>query len=284
MKTHLGYATTHGLLIAAVVAQFAWGCSGGSGGGTQAGAGTTTASTTSASPSTSTGTILTSSTTDVAGTSLASSTTSASGSSTSQVQGTQSVGTTASTSTSNASGSSGASGAVSFASDRVVVTGIRNVATPAAQSVINLHNGGTAAVQVTNLALSGTDAAQFTITTTTPASIAAGADLAVTVEMATTGAGLPATPPGPAPYNSGSNLSEATLTVTTSAGTAQASVYGLLLVQMTYESTLGQILTTLGYKLNVGQAQNDWNPNTSMMATTLPGIETGTDRSPPRSS
>jgi hypothetical protein len=134
------------------------------------------------------------------------------------------------------------------------------------------------------LALSGTDAAQFTITTTTPASIAAGADLAVTVEMATTGAGLPATPPGPAPYNSGSNLSEATLTVTTSAGTAQASVYGLLLVQMTYESTLGQILTTLGYKLNVGQAQNDWNPNTSMMATTLPGIETGTDRSPPRSS
>jgi hypothetical protein len=104
-----------------------------------------------------------------------------------------------------------------------------------------------------------------------------GADLQVTVEMTTTGASLPALPPGPAPYNAGSNLLTATLTATFDSGSAQASVYGLLLVQDNYEPTLGQIITTLGYKLNVGQAQDNWNPNTSMMATTLPGIETNSD-------
>jgi hypothetical protein len=54
-------------------------------------------------------------------------------------------------------------------------------------------------------------------------------------------------------------------------------VYGLLLVQYNYEPTLGQIITTLGYDLNVGQAQNDWNPNTSMLAANLPGLEANTD-------
>jgi hypothetical protein len=61
-------------------------------------------------------------------------------------------------------------------------------------------------------------------------------------------------------------------------------VYGLLLVQDAavaappggfgaftsgYEATLGQILTTLGYQVNVGMAQTDWNPNTAMVATML---------------
>jgi hypothetical protein len=105
----------------------------------------------------------------------------------------------------------------------------------------------------------------------------AGADLPITLEMTTTGTGLPALPPGPAPYDAGSNFLTATLTATWGSGTTQASVYGLLLVQDNYEPTLGQILTTLGYALDVGQAQNNWNPNTSMMAANLPGIETGTD-------
>jgi hypothetical protein len=164
---------------------------------------------------------------------------------------------------------------VGFSSDRVIVTGVHNTATPAASSVINLHNGGTTAVSVSALALSGTNAAVFQITPPTlPAMIAAGADLPVTVELLTTSASLP---PEPTDKNLGSSLAQATLTATLSTGMSTASVYGLTLIQSNYEPTLGQILTTLGYVLNVGQAQNNWNPNTSMNPTTLPGIETGTD-------
>jgi hypothetical protein len=166
---------------------------------------------------------------------------------------------------------------VAFSSDRVVVTGVRNVATPTAQTIINLHNGGQTAEQVTSFSLSGANASLFSVSTAVPATITPGSDLQVTVEMTTTGTSLPAMPPGPAPYNSGSNLLTATLTAALGSGAAQASVYGLLLVQNNYEPTLGQILITLGYDLNVGQAQNDWNPNTSMNAADLPGVEANTD-------
>jgi hypothetical protein len=44
----------------------------------------------------------------------------------------------------------------------------------------------------------------------------------------------------------------------------------------THEVTLGQILTTLGFKLNVGLAQNNANPNTATVQQ-LPKIEAGTD-------
>ncbi|MGD0676340.1 MAG: hypothetical protein ABSC94_13050 [Polyangiaceae bacterium] len=124
----------------------------------------------------------------------------------------------------------------------------------------------------------------FQATTTLPATIMPNADLPITVQMTTTGATLPADPPGPAPYDSGSNLFTDTLTATLSTGSATATVYGLLLVQNPaaitpppgaatfvggYESTLGQILTTTGYQVNVGAAQTDWNPNTAMVATML---------------
>jgi hypothetical protein len=130
---------------------------------------------------------------------------------------------------------------------------------------------------LTSFALSGANASLFQVTTATPATILPGATLEVTVQMTTTGTGLPALPPGPAPYDQGCNLLEATLTATLSSGSVQASVYGLLLVEYNYEPTLGQIIETLGYKLDVGQAQNNWNPNTSMMAVDLPGVEPGTD-------
>jgi hypothetical protein len=168
------------------------------------------------------------------------------------------------------------SGAVAFSSDRVIVTGVRGTATPLATTVIQLHNGGQAAVQVTGLALGGADQTLFQISNppTLPAMLMPNADLAVTVQLLTTSATLP---PAPADKNTGSNLLTGTLTATLSSGSAQASVYGLVLIQANWEPTLGQILTTLGYKLNVGMAQNNWNPNTSMDATTLPGIEVGTD-------
>jgi hypothetical protein len=204
-----------------------------------------------------------------------------------------------SSSSSGASGSSGGSGAksdagasgsgsgggsssggqtsttVGFSSDRVIVTGVRGVTTPPASSVINVHNGGTTPVSLTALALSGANAALFQITPPTlPAMLAAGADVPVTVELLTTGATLPA---APSDKNLGSTLVQATLTATLGSVSATASVFGLVLIQANYEPTLGQCLTTLGYKLNVGMAQNNWNPNTSMNAATLPGIEMGTD-------
>jgi hypothetical protein len=195
------------------------------------------------------------------------------------------------------SGAAGAgAGAVAFGADRVIVTGVRATTTPSATSSINLHNGGPTSVQVTGLAIAGT--AQLTlgpggtaVTATSapiagaalfqivnppgfPATLAPGMDLPVTVQQMTTGANLPA---APANKDTGCTLLTASLTATSSSGSAQASVYGLVLIQANYEATLGQILIALGYKLDVGQAQNNWNPNTSMMAVNLPGVEAGTD-------
>lgn len=188
------------------------------------------------------------------------------------------------------------SGEVAFGADRVIVTGVRATTTPAATSSISLHNGGTTAIQVDGLTIAGT--AQLTLgpsgTAVTassapitggslfqivsppafPATLGPGMDLPVTVQLMTTGASLPAAPTN---KDNGCTLLTANLTATTSAGSAQATVYGLVLIQANYEATLGQILIALGYKLDVGQAQNNWNPNTSMMAVNLPGVEAGTD-------
>jgi hypothetical protein len=178
-------------------------------------------------------------------------------------------------------GAGGAGGApastgVAFESDRVSVTGVRGTTTPAASTVIRLHNTGSSAASVSGITLSGANAALFKVSspTTFPVSLAPGAELAVTLEMTTTGAGLPAPP---ADKNTGCTFLTGTLTANLGSGTAQAAVYGLLMIQANYEATLGQILIALGYQLNVGKAQNNWNPNTSMNASTLPGVEAGTD-------
>jgi hypothetical protein len=174
------------------------------------------------------------------------------------------------------SGGASPSGSVSFASPRVTVTGVRGTTSPAATSVIQLHNAGTSAVQVNSIALGGADAALFQVSQapTFPAQLAAGADLAVHIELSTTGATLPKAPTN---KDLGSVLLTANLTATLASGSALATVYGLVLTQANYEPTLGQILTTLGYSLKVGKAQDNWNPNTSMNATSLPGLEAGTD-------
>jgi hypothetical protein len=88
--------------------------------------------------------------------------------------------------------------------------------------------------------------------------------------MTTTGATLPAEPNDTGNYNKGSNLFTGTLTATLSSGMAQANVYGLLLVQSDLEATLGQINYTLGYPINTGVSQFNWNPNAPQVATTLP--------------
>ena len=187
-------------------------------------------------------------------------------------------------------------GELAFGADRVVVTGVRGTTSPAATSVIGLHNGGSAAVQITGLSLGGqaqlalgpsgmpveatsqaiAGASLFQVVNPPafPVTLGAGADSSITVQLSTTGSNLPAAPTN---KDLGSTLLTASLSATSNAGSAQATVYGLVLIQDNYEPTLGQILIALGYKLDVGQAQNNWNPNTSMMAADLPGIEAGTD-------
>jgi hypothetical protein len=160
---------------------------------------------------------------------------------------------------------------------RITLTGVRGVGTPS-QQTIKLRNRGAAALTVTGLALSGPNMDLFKVTSpaTFPATVAAGGDLTVTLQMTTSGGTLPAAPTDAVAKKTGSTMVTATLTATLSSGSAEASVYGLVANVNNYEATLGQILTTLGYKLNVGKAQNDWNSNGSDPKT-LPGVEAGTD-------
>ncbi len=155
-----------------------------------------------------------------------------------------------------------------------ILTGVRDVLTPAATQTVQLRNEGTTPVMVTGLSLAGPNAAAFRLTNTaTPLTLAGGASMPIAVEVMTTGTALPAAPP----QNSGGTLLTATLSATsTGGGAAQATIYGLLLTTATHEVTLGQILTTLAIKLNVGLAQNNANPNTGTVQQ-LPKVEVGTD-------
>lgn len=154
-----------------------------------------------------------------------------------------------------------------------ILTGVRDVATPLVTQTVQLRNDGTAPVMITAIALAGTNANTFRLSgIAAPVSVAAGASMPLTVELLTSGTAIPAAPP----QNSGGTLLTAILAVTSSAGPAQATVYGLLLTTATHEVTLGQILTTLGIKLNVGLAQNNANPNTGTVQQ-LPKVEPGTD-------
>src|ERR1019366_2221455 len=112
---------------------------------------------------------------------------------------------------SSSGGAQGASSVVAFSSDPVIVTGVRNTPTSPATSVASLHNGGQTAVQVTSLEIGGADKSLFQVSglPTLPATLLAGQDLPVTVQMMTTGATLPAAPTN---KDLGSNLLTANLT------------------------------------------------------------------------
>ena len=119
-----------------------------------------------------------------------------------------------------------------------ILTGVRDVVTPAVSQTVELRNDGTTTAMITAVSLAGTNAAAFRVTGfTAPVSLAAGASMPVAVEVSTTGAALPAAPP----QNSGGTLLTAVLSATASnGGSAQATVYGLLLTTATHEVTLGQ--------------------------------------------
>jgi hypothetical protein len=175
-------------------------------------------------------------------------------------------------------GTSGASGAAAsslgFDPVALVITGVRGVASPVATTSATLRNGGASAIAVQSLGLTGNDAGLFQITSppTFPASVAAGETLTFTLALLTASSALPAAPP----QNSGATLLSANLVVTLGASSFEQGVSGLVLTTDTHEPTLGQILDTLGYVLDVGAAQNNANPNTGG-ADMLPGIEANTD-------
>ncbi|MET0792196.1 MAG: hypothetical protein ABW061_11800 [Polyangiaceae bacterium] len=168
------------------------------------------------------------------------------------------------------------SASVAFEAGRVTVTGVRGTASPVASAVIRLHNAGASTVQVKGLALSGSNQALFQLSDPPafPVSLAAGAELPIAIALSTTGSGLPA---APSDKDTGCVLLTATLSATLDSGSVTASVYGLLLTRDNYEPTLGQILTTLGYSIDVGKAQDNWNSNQSMDAANLPKVEANSD-------
>lgn len=159
----------------------------------------------------------------------------------------------------------------------VVLTGVRGVTSPALTEVVHVRNGGTAPVMITAIAVSGANQGAFQINGAPqlPMTLAAGGDLPVTVQVLTTGNGLPPAPT--VPKTTGGTLLIGTLTVTAGSVSAQANLFGLLQATAINEPTLGQILTMLGYKVNVGAAQNNANPVNPGDATKLPKIEANTD-------
>ena len=106
-----------------------------------------------------------------------------------------------------------------------------------------------------------------------PASIAAGGDLAITVQLLTNSVNLPMAPA----QDSGASYLTATLTATVGGNPASVGLYGLVLTMAIWEPTLGEILNTLGYKDNVGLAQNNANPNRNGTVQQLPKVEPTSD-------
>ncbi|MEP6654920.1 MAG: hypothetical protein ABJA82_16270 [Myxococcales bacterium] len=157
-----------------------------------------------------------------------------------------------------------------------ILSGVRDVSSPAATQVVQVKNGGATAVMLTALTLSGTNAKAFQINGAPqlPMSVAAGASVPVTIQALTAASAIPAAPA----QNSGATLTTATLTATAGAQTGTLNLYGMILTTATHECTLGQILTALGFKVSVGAAQNNANPVSPSDASKLPkGIEPNSD-------
>lgn len=168
----------------------------------------------------------------------------------------------------------GGAGSIAFTSERAILTGVRGLANPRSSMQLRLVNLGPAAVDLTALALEGDGRASFQISgPQLPAMLMPLAGVDVTVQLLSSGAGLPAAPA----QDSGATVLTASLSAVTGGGAARVSLFGVVLTQALWEPTFGQILTTLGYEVNVGLAQNNANPNRGKTVQQLPGVEAGTD-------
>jgi hypothetical protein len=164
---------------------------------------------------------------------------------------------------------------VTASPSRFAISGVRGLANPAATQTLQLRNAGTTPVQLTQLTLGGTNRTIFTITSPAqfPATIMPGGTLPVTLRMDTAFS----QPAAPANKDMGVTFLTATLTAALSTGALEIQVYGLVAAAANYEATFGQILTALGYMMNVGKPQNNWNWNNGNPVTSLGGVEAGTD-------
>jgi len=131
-------------------------------------------------------------------------------------------------------------------------------------------------VQITAMTLSGADLRLFGIVgpVQLPVTVAPASDLTITVRMSTSDAELPAAPGA----DQGSTLLTAALTATHPGGSVQLPVFGFAQKRTSevVEPSLGQVLTTMGYALNVGKAQTNSNPNRGNPAGAM-AFEPGTD-------
>ncbi|MDP9150673.1 MAG: hypothetical protein M3O36_12145 [Myxococcota bacterium] len=172
--------------------------------------------------------------------------------------------------------------------DEAIFTGLNTLDDPYTQKM-RLHNGGAAPVTITGIGIApqsslfpagyrqhsapaafkatvvaasdaGTDAAASALSL--PVTIAAGVDLDVEIQFLST-----KTNPPPRVDNTGGEAVAALLVARTSADCVQAGLYGVSLWNNTesiddagvptnnygrFEPTLGQIIATLGYQVNVG--------------------------------
>jgi hypothetical protein len=197
------------------------------------------------------------------------------------------------TASGGAGAAGGSAGTLEFKTDRIVITAVRATTNPAATMMTSLVDLGATPVgatitiadvsqvgttftptthdaKLTALA-SGNSVVQLANPTTSAVTVSPGSALPIVAGLSTTT--LPAAPP----QDSGATVIAATLTATGGGGAVQIPVYGLILTQALWEPTLGEILFTLGYKLNVGMAQNNSNPNRGKTPQQLPGVEAGTD-------
>jgi hypothetical protein len=141
------------------------------------------------------------------------------------------------------------------------------------EKTFTLHNSGSAALDVT-LALSGADAAKFTITAPAgmTANIAPGADLSVKMRLTTQSAMLGAAPA----QDDGATALNAVLTVSGAGSTLMLRQYALVLTYVELEPTFGQILKGFpAYTTKLPSwLPDDANPNPG---SPLPGVEPNTD-------
>jgi hypothetical protein len=193
-------------------------------------------------------------------------------------------------------GAGGGAQGLAFAASRLVVTGVRGVTSAPATAQISFMNETSTTADLTSLSFAPAQAVSPALTPTTqdaqlssitgnpklfevssptqfPVNVAANGSSMVSVQLPTNASGLPAAPP----QDSGATVVSSVLTAATSSGAAPITVFGVVLTQALWEPTLGQILYTLGYKLNVGMAQNNANPNRGKTPQQLPGVEAGTD-------
>ena len=179
---------------------------------------------------------------------------------------------------------------------RLVVTGVRGVTSAAASLNVAFVAGGASAAAIAGAAFGAVDQVATTLAPSTqdarsnrltpsaplfqvrspatfPVAVPAGATVAVTAQLMTGSAGLPAAPA----QDSGATVLSSVLTVDTASGPVSTTVFAVILTQALWEPTLGELLYTLGIKLNVGAAQNNANPISPGRFHSLPGIEASTD-------